>query len=67
MLYCMTMVDPLKHFYIQYSVDLNAIKKAIRVRLNRAYSLKAISLLEACLVEEPDSRANFEEIMSMYH
>jgi hypothetical protein len=59
-------MDPLKHFYIQYSVDLNAVRKAIRIRLNGAYSLKAVSLLEACLIEEPENRVNFDEIMSLY-
>lgn len=51
LLHCMTMMDPLKYFYMQYNVDLHAMKKAMRQRLNGAYSVQLVSLLEACLLE----------------
>lgn len=67
LLHCMTLMDPLKYFYVQYSVDIPAMRKAIRQRLNGMYSVEAVSLLEGCIHEDPDSRFNFEEIVSAYH
>jgi len=51
LIHCMTMMDPLKYFYMQYNVDLQAVRKAIRQRLKGLYSVEAVSLLQACLIE----------------
>lgn len=54
------MMDPLKYFYVQYTVDLSAVRKAIRQKLNGLYSVQIVNLLEACLIDEPENRLNFE-------
>jgi hypothetical protein len=59
-MHCMTMMDPLKYFYVQYTVDLSAVRKAIRQKLNGLYSVQIVNLLEACLIDEPENRLNFE-------
>lgn len=37
MLYCLSLMDPIKYFYVQYQVDFQAIEKTFKKRINGRY------------------------------
>jgi hypothetical protein len=50
MLYCLSLMDPIKYFYIQYKVDFEAVEKAVKRKLVGRYSNDVIKVVQACLV-----------------